>query len=94
MGRQVADNGAWGEMHQESIPTEASIGLDLFRPVAITDVQQAAIWNDPDYGLNDPNNFIRWDPLVYARDPVLYQSLQNELKIHFNLTQDQIEALK
>ena len=52
------------------------------------------MWNDPNYGLNDPNNFIRWDPLVYGRDPVHYQSLQNELKMHFNLTQNQIEALK
>lgn len=60
----------------------------LFSPIGITTDQQAALWNDPDFGLKNPNNYIRWDVLVYGRDPSTYWQLANELKWNFGLTQE------
>lgn len=79
-------------MHASLIATEASLGPNLFSPAGLTDIQQANLWNDPDFGLNNPNNFARWDALVYGRDPVGYWNLNNELKMHFGLSQEQIDS--
>jgi hypothetical protein len=92
MGRQVANTGAWGFLHQSVIANKESLGPNLFDSEfdTLTPEQADAIWNDPDYGLKDPNNFIRWDPLIYGRDPVLLVSLNNELKMRFNLSRELI----
>ena len=52
------------------------------------------MWNDPDFGFSNPNNFIRWDPLTYGRDPILYQQLVNELKQKFGLLQEMIDEAR
>ena len=77
-------------MHSSVISDEKSVGPNLFSPIGITDTQQSALWNDPDFGLKDPNNFVRWDALVYVRDPVLFMQFINELKLHFGLTHEQV----
>jgi hypothetical protein len=52
------------------------------------------LWEDPDFGFRDPNNFIRWDPLTYGRDPILYQQLVNEMKQKFGLPQEMIDQAR
>ena len=51
MGRQLSDNGAWGEMQKQAIPSEDLLGPRLFRPETISPSQQSSLWTDPDYGL-------------------------------------------
>lgn len=55
---------------------------------------QTFLWSDPDFGLNNPNNYIRWDPLVYGRDEVTTSLLVNEFKTRHNLSQEHIDALR
>jgi hypothetical protein len=83
-------------MHMSIISTQQSLGPNLFdtEKESLTPEQVAALWTDPDFGLQDPNNFIRWDPMVYGRDPVLYQELVNELKMKFGLLQEIIDECR
>lgn len=37
----------------------------------LTDAQKNALYNDPDFGLSNVNNYFRWDALMYGRDPIL-----------------------
>lgn len=66
----MQNTGAWNYMQQQVLTDETKIGEELFSPQTITPAQQTALWNDPDYGLKDANNFVRWDPLIYGRDSV------------------------
>lgn len=90
MGRQVLNTGAWGYMQQTIIAKPQDIGDNLFNTEteSLTAAQTDALWNDPDFGFNTPNNFFRYDPLVYGRDPFSYVQLANELKMHFGLSQN------
>ena len=78
------------------ISTQESLGPNLFdtEKESLTPEQVVALWTDPDYGLQDPNNFIRWDPMVYGRDPIQYQELVNELKMKFGLLQEIIDECR
>ena len=78
-------------MHETVINKESILGQSLFSPLTITPQQQSALWNDPDYGLSNKNNFLRWDPFVEGRDPVLKMQLKNEFKMKFGLSYEQIE---
>ena len=57
----------------------------------IEDPQMTALWEDPDFGLKNINNYLRWDAMMYGREPIIYTQLANELKTHFGLTQEAID---
>eukprot|EP00347_Sterkiella_histriomuscorum_P022889 403336776 len=89
LGRQVVQTAGWTAMFALA-STTSGIKTDLFPGAGITDAQATAMLTDPYFGLNNLNNYIRWDPLTYGQDPLQYQLLFNELRYRFGLTTEQI----
>jgi hypothetical protein len=70
LGRQVVATAVYAQISGQC-SDGPSVSSYLFTDAGISDDQATAIATDPDWGTNNPNNLIRWEPLTTGSDPML-----------------------
>ncbi|CDW87257.1 cd36 family protein [Stylonychia lemnae] len=90
LGRQVLDQGSWTFLNKV-VGNQDGIQSNLFND-KITPEQAKQILTDPDFGLNNVNNYIRWAPMTDGSDPLQFQLMVSELKARFGLTYEAIQS--
>lgn len=58
----------------------------------LTDDLATLIYTDPVYGLENKDNYAKWDPLMPNADPTEKLLFKNELRFYFGLNFTSIEA--
>ena len=53
---------------------------------SLTEDEALTIYTDPVYGLNNKDNYAKWDVLTNTSDPIANRQFKNELRFYFGLT--------
>jgi hypothetical protein len=85
LGRQAAEQFIWTLMSSLTIhPLRNNrINSVLFNGKLPTGVD-AFMWSEPQWGLSNLNNWVRWDDLINP-DPFIQQNAMNEFMVRFNI---------
>lgn len=75
-------------MKDDYFKDDYSMNLNLFKEKISDDVAKM-IYNDPFYGLNNKDNYAKWDALTNTSEPMPRRLFLNELRFHFGLTYQQ-----
>lgn len=68
-----------------------SVNSKIFTNTTLTDATANAIYVDPYYGLNNVNNYAKWDALLDNADELVRRLFKNELRTYFGLSQAQVD---
>jgi hypothetical protein len=52
----------------------------------VSDTVEQALYNDPWYGLSNPDNYMHWQALMVTSDPLERLSWKAEIRSYFGLT--------
>lgn len=84
LGRQAAQQFIWTFIKQQLFFLgRLKLNAVLFNG-KLTPALETFMWNEPQWGLNNISNFIRWDDLINP-DPFIQSNAMNELMVRFNL---------
>lgn len=80
-------------MYSQKFSAEKKINDLLVHDYPVTDEQEAALYDDPYYGLSDYNNYVHWQNLMTTTDPIKLQMQVVwywELRTYFGLSFNQV----
>jgi hypothetical protein len=95
LGERAKDAWVFQHMHTSYFNTAAGITTNLIKNNPVSSTVQNRMWSDPYYGLNNPDNYWRWNQLrVVSKVNETWWNeklaWQNEIRAAFNLTVQQL----
>lgn len=93
-GRQVGDTGAFTALYgmQFKNAEDASTALSPTNPLSAE--QTDRLYNDPYYGLSNPDNYYHWAAFLVDTKPTEYYAWRWECKTYFGLSFDQLNEME
>ena len=94
LGRQVADTGVFAAMGTSEFKTWEHMNAVLLPNAPLSDAKAQVLYDDPYYGLGDPNNYYHWNSFLSTTAPQEKIAWRWEVKTYFDLTQAQVDEIE